>query len=157
MDSILLKDYEPQSSLVVPVTRIDKARFPVIDVHTHSSMCRIQTKDDAIAWVRTMDDAGIETSTVFSDAIGAEFDRQAQLFRPFGKRFLLFCSMDARHIDTSDYSARVVHELERCVQNGARGLGEITDKGWGMQGDPQLPLPRETHALRRRSFGCPMG
>ena len=38
MDAILLKNYKPESSLVVPETRIEKARFPVIDVHTHSFM-----------------------------------------------------------------------------------------------------------------------
>ncbi|MGH9428761.1 MAG: hypothetical protein ACRD2L_20940, partial [Terriglobia bacterium] len=33
MDSILLKDYVPDSSLVVPETKVPKARFPAIDVH----------------------------------------------------------------------------------------------------------------------------
>ena len=38
IDGVLLKDYKPESSLVVPETRIDKARFPVIDAHAHSFM-----------------------------------------------------------------------------------------------------------------------
>jgi len=38
MDGILLKDYRPSSSLVVPATHLTKARMPVIDVHAHSSM-----------------------------------------------------------------------------------------------------------------------
>jgi predicted TIM-barrel fold metal-dependent hydrolase len=142
MDTVLLKDYDPHSSLVVPVTKVEKAQFPAVDVHTHSHMCQIRTREDVSSWVRTMDEVGIETSVVFTDAIGAEFDRQAELFKPFGKRFLLFCSMDARGIDAPDYGARVVRELERCVQHGARGLGEVTDKGWGMQGNAQSPLPR---------------
>ena len=142
MDSILLKDYDPQSNLIVPVTKVDRARFPVIDAHTHSYMCQIHKREDAASWIRTMDEVGIETSVVFTDAIGEQFDQQARLFRPFGKRFAVYCSMDARHIDLPDYSSRAVRELERCVQNGARGLGEITDKGWGMQGDPEAPLPR---------------
>jgi predicted TIM-barrel fold metal-dependent hydrolase len=142
MDSLLLKDYDPQSTLVVPMTKIEKARSPVIDVHTHSRMCQIQTRDDVTSWLRTLDEVGIETSIVFTDAIGESFDHQAQLFKPFGKRFLVFCSMDARAVDAPDYSARAVRELERCVRSGARGLGELHDKGWGMQGDPQSPLPR---------------
>jgi predicted TIM-barrel fold metal-dependent hydrolase len=142
MDAVLLKDYDPHSSLVVPATKVEKARFPAIDVHTHSHMCQIRTREDAASWVRTMDEVGIETSVVFTDAIGAEFDRQEELFKPFGKRFLVFCSMDVRSIDARDYSARVVRELERCVQHGARGLGEVSDKGWGMQGNAQSPLPR---------------
>jgi predicted TIM-barrel fold metal-dependent hydrolase len=141
MDSVLLKDYDPHPTLVTPVTKVDKAKFPAIDVHTHSHMCDIHTREDVNAWLRTMDEVGVETSAVFTDAIGDDFDRQAQLFKPFGKRFLVFCSMDTKNIDAPEYSARVVRELERCVRNGARGLGELTDKGWGMQGDPKAPLP----------------
>ncbi len=43
MDSVLLKGYEPDSSLVVPRSTIVKANFPVIDVHTHPSQCQIKT------------------------------------------------------------------------------------------------------------------
>jgi predicted TIM-barrel fold metal-dependent hydrolase len=142
MDKVLLKDYEPHSSLVVPVTKIDRARFPVTDVHTHSSMCQIHTHDDVASWARTMDKTGIETSIVFTDAIGDDFDRQVALFKPFSKRFVMYCSLDARHADAPDYSARAVRELERCVHKGARGLGELTDKGWGMQAAEQSALPR---------------
>jgi uncharacterized protein len=142
MDSILLKDYAPQSSLVVPVTKIEKARFRVIDVHAHSDMCGIKTREDAASWVHTLDKVGVETSVVFTDAIGDAFDAQAELFKPFGERFIVFCSMDARDIGAPDYADRVVRELERCYRNGARGLGEVTDKGWGMQADAQNPLPR---------------
>src|SRR3954469_21816328 len=34
-DSLLLKDFEPRSMLVVPETPIARARFPVVDVHSH--------------------------------------------------------------------------------------------------------------------------
>lgn len=70
MDAILLKDYTPASSLVVPATEVKKARFPVIDVHSHSSMNGIRTRADVDAWVRTMDEVGIEMSVVFTGASG---------------------------------------------------------------------------------------
>src|SRR4051794_10415580 len=66
MDSVLLKDYQPEVSLIVPVTEVKKARFPVIDVHSHSGQSRIRTKADVAEWVRTMDDVGIETTVVFT-------------------------------------------------------------------------------------------
>src|SRR6266545_218779 len=34
-DQILLKDYKPRSIFNLPETRVEQARFPVIDVHTH--------------------------------------------------------------------------------------------------------------------------
>jgi hypothetical protein len=65
MDTVLLKDYRPESSLVVPETRVEKARFPVIDVHTHTFMSNIRTPADVDEWVRTMDEVGVEKSIVF--------------------------------------------------------------------------------------------
>src|SRR5215208_7875722 len=34
-DSLLLQDFRPRSMLVVPETPVVRARFPVVDVHTH--------------------------------------------------------------------------------------------------------------------------
>jgi predicted TIM-barrel fold metal-dependent hydrolase len=81
-----------------------------------------------------MDEAGVETAIVYTDAIGAEFDRQADLFLSYGKRFQVYCSFDNTHIDAPDYSQRAVRELERCYRKGARGVGELSDKGWGLEG-----------------------
>ena len=144
MDSVLLKDYAPESSLVVPETRVDKARFPVIDVHAHTGQSQVQTAADVDAWVRTMDEVGVETTIVFTGATGAEFDRQAELFSRYPKRFQLWCSLDTTDLEAPDYPQRAVRELERCYRKGARGVGEITDKGSGIQRDA-LPRDKRLH------------
>ena len=145
MDSILLKDYAPASSLSVPETFVPRARFPVIDVHTHSSMSDIKTPEDVDAWVRTMDEVGIERSIVFTDAAGDEFDRQVELYKRYPDRFQLWCGLDTRNIDAPDYPQRAAAELARCYQKGARGAGELSDKGWGFQGG-QIPRDKRLHA-----------
>ena len=33
--TLLLKDYRPKSIYKIPVTQIDKAKFPIIDMHSH--------------------------------------------------------------------------------------------------------------------------
>jgi predicted TIM-barrel fold metal-dependent hydrolase len=143
MDAILLKDYAPASSLVVKETHLPKARFPVIDVHSHSSMSNIKTAEDVAAWVRTMDAVGVEKSVVFTGATGAAFDRQADLFlKKYPDRFQVWCSMDTANLDAPDYPERAVRELVRCYQRGARGVGELTDKGWGLQAAEERALPR---------------
>jgi uncharacterized protein len=140
MDAILLKDYAPASSLVVAETVVSKAKFPAIDVHAHSGQSDVRTPDDVASWLKTMDDVGVETTVVFTGATGAGFDRQAALFKPFGKRFQVWCALDTSNIESPDYSARAVRELERCYRQGARGIGELTDKGSGMQ---RGAIPRE--------------
>lgn len=145
MDSILLKDYQPASSLVVPVTEVAKARFPVIDVHTHTGMSRIKTAADVDAWVKTMDEVGIEKSIVFTGAVGEEFDRQAEMYLSrYPDRFQVWCLLLVDDIDSDDYPERAAAELERCYRKGARGVGELSDKGWGLQGG-QPPLDERLH------------
>lgn len=145
MDSVLLKDYKPESSLVVPRTPITKARFPVIDVHTHSDMNRVKTPEDVDAWVKTMDEVGVETSIVFTGAVGEEFDRQVALFRSrYPKRFQVYCDLLTENIDAPDYPERAVRELVRCYEKGAAGVGELSDKGFGLQGG-QPPRDKRLH------------
>lgn len=138
MDSLLLKDYAPASSLVTPRTRIDKARFPVIDVHSHASMSAIKTRADVDAWVKTMDEAGVEMSVVFTEADGADFDRLAELFLgAHPRRFQVWYTPKV-----SSLPSNAVAELERVHAKGARGVGELTDKGWGVERDEKSAQPR---------------
>lgn len=140
MDSILLKDYAPGSSLVVPETRILKARFPAIDVHAH---VYAETKEEVAEWVKTMDEVGVERTIILTDATGAEFDRLVDLYlKTYPDRFQLYCGLDTTDSGASDYPQRAVRELVRCSEKGARGVGELSDKGWGFNGDSAHPLPR---------------
>ena len=102
MDTLLVKDYAPASSLIVPRTQITKARFPAIDVHSHASMSQIKTRADVEEWLKTMDEAGLEMSVVFTGASGAEFDRMADLFlQADPKRFQVWYSPDPATLPSS--------------------------------------------------------
>ncbi len=143
MDKLLVKDYQPESSLVVHKSHLTKPRFPVIDIHSHASMNGIKTRADLDAWVKTMDAVGIEMSVVFTETTGAEFDRIADLILgAYPKRFQVWCGIDTKNIDDPGYAERAVKELERCYRKGARGVGEVTDKGWGVQAGEKGALPR---------------
>src|SRR5215510_8543692 len=58
-EQLLLKDFKPRSIYHVPVTSVTKARFPVIDIHTHDYA---KTDEQLAQWVRTMDELGIQKS-----------------------------------------------------------------------------------------------
>lgn len=143
MDKILLKDYQPDSSLVVPVTNLVKARFPVIDAHSHPYTF---TPDGVKRWVEVMDRAGVETTVVLTMVTGAKFDKLVELYlKPYPKRFRLYCGLETKDIEAPDYPARAVAELERCYRMGARGVGELVDKGSGLQHGPKLPRAKRLH------------
>ena len=49
-ETILLKDYRPKSIYKIPVTEIAKAKFPIIDMHSHPYA---KTAQEIEQWVGT--------------------------------------------------------------------------------------------------------
>ncbi len=143
MDSVLVKDYAPRSSVVTKETFVPKAKYPVIDCHIHVVAT---TPQEVTEWVNTMDEVGIDKSLVLTQETGAAFDALVDLLpKAHPGRFLLYCGMDMTDTDNPDYSKRVVAELVRCYNKGARGVGEIIDKGFGVAEDPALPRNKRLH------------
>ena len=129
MDTILLKDYAPGSSVITKETFVPKAMYPVIDVHAHVNA---KTGDEIATWVKTMDEVGIAITVVLTGATGKEFDKLVELYlKSYPNRFVLYCGLEKTDIDKPDYPERAVIELLRCYNKGARGVGELSDKGWG--------------------------
>jgi uncharacterized protein len=132
-DNILLKDYRPVSIFKIPVTHIEKAAFPITDVHTHD----YATNDGEVRkWIKTMDECGIEKSIVLTEASGARFDSIYSIYSKYANRFDLWCGFDYTGYDKSGWSSAAVKELERCFKKGAKGVGEEGDKGLGMFFNP---------------------
>jgi len=141
MDAVTARDYAPISSLVLPQTAVAKARFPAIDVHTHHLA---RTPQDVDEWIRTMDEVGIEVTVILGGATGASFDRLAELYLRRPERFHLYCGLLTSNIEERDYPEKAAAELERCYRKGARGVGEISDKGMGFGGG-QWPRNKRLH------------
>lgn len=143
MDSILVKDYAPRSSVVTKETFVPKAMYPVIDSHVHVVG---RTPEEVAEWVRTMDEVGIEKSLVLTTTTGDKFDALVQsLPMAYPGRFELYCGIDQTGIDQPDYPERAVAELVRCHQMGAIGVGEVSDKGYGITRDDKLPSEKRLH------------
>jgi uncharacterized protein len=128
-ERILLKDYRPKSLYKIPITEIPKAKFPVIDMHSHPYA---KTPEEIAQWVRTMDEVGVEKTTILTMATGAEFDEIHRNYSKYPERFEMWCGFDFTGYDKSGFPNAAVRELERCHSAGARGVGEIHDKGKGL-------------------------
>src|SRR5579885_1723214 len=89
-NSILLKDYRPRSIYKVPVTTVDRAKFPIIDMHSHPYA---KTAAEIEQWVRTMDEVGVEKTMILTMATGAEFDEIFRKYSKFPERFELWCGL----------------------------------------------------------------
>ncbi len=130
MNQLLLKNYRPQSIYHVPATEIHKAKFPVIDMHSHDYA---QNQSDIDQWVKNMDELGIEKVVILTMQTGSGFDSVVKKYSKYPKRFELWCGFDFTGYKTDpNWIKHAVKELERCHKMGARGIGELGDKGKGL-------------------------
>jgi predicted TIM-barrel fold metal-dependent hydrolase len=129
-ETILLKDYRPTSIYTIPVTQVAKAKFPIIDMHSHPYAKTAGAIDE---WVRNMDEVGVEKTIILTMATGAEFDEIYRKYAKYSDRFEMWCGFDFSGHDKPGFGPAAVKELERCKQAGARGVGEIHDKGKGLR------------------------
>lgn len=130
-DQLLLKDYRPISIYKIPQTPVDKAKYPVIDVHSHAY---VQTPEAVATWVKTMDAVGIEKTVVMVGGTGKRLDDALALFGAHADRFEVWAGLDLTGSDQPDFTARVIAEIERGYRLGIKGIGELSDKGRGLRG-----------------------
>ncbi len=150
-DSLLLKDYRPQSIFNVPLTNVLKAKYPAIDMHMHAP--RGGNMDSiALVQIKNMNEAGVQKTILFCGT-GTTFDQLAAVYGKYPDRFELWCGLDLSGYDKPGFGPATIQELERCVRLGARGVGEISDKGGGLVrgNNPSLHLddPRMDPVLER--------
>lgn len=128
-DTLLLKDFRPRSIYNVPNTDVKKARYPAIDMHAHAYA---RNKEQILEWIRMMDKVGIDKSIILTGQTGKEFDAVYKLYSKYPDRFELWCGLDYTGYDKPGFGLAAVRELERCYKLGARGVGELGDKGKGL-------------------------
>jgi predicted TIM-barrel fold metal-dependent hydrolase len=128
-DSILLRNYRPKSIYNIPVSHIEKAKFPVIDMHSHPYA---SSEKDLDQWVKNMDAAGIQKTILLTYAHGKQFDSLMTFYSKYKNRFELWCGFDYTGYDKPGFGPAAVKELERCFKAGAKGIGELGDKGKGL-------------------------
>ena len=128
-DKLLLKDYRPKSIYKVPVTHIMKAKFPVIDVHCHGA----RPPERIAEMVRNMDAVGLEKSVIFTGAGTPEkFITTSRPYTKYPGRFYLWCGLDLAGAGEPGFAEKAIKSLDACHHAGAVGVGEITDKGYGL-------------------------
>jgi len=128
VNDLKLKDYRPVSIYKIPVSDIKKAKYPIIDFHSHDYP---QTDAELDQWVKTMDEVGIAKTIILSYSVGTSFDSVVTKYARYKNRFEIWCGFDFRDTEKPGWEDRAVAELVRCYKMGARGVGELGDKGLG--------------------------
>lgn len=128
-ENIKVKDFRPLSVFNSPVTNITKAKYPLIDIHAHAW----QRETDIGQWVNIMNDANIEKAIILSFETGNGFDEIIARYAAHSDKFDIWCGFDYTGYDKpgSDWIDNALAELESCHKKGAKGVGELGDKGLG--------------------------
>ncbi|MEP7266851.1 MAG: amidohydrolase family protein [Saprospiraceae bacterium] len=128
INEIKLKDFNPVSIYNTPVSHITKAKYPIIDFHSHDYP---KSKAEVETWIKTMDETGIAKIIILSYSTGSRFDSIVDKYAPYKDRFEVWCGFDYTGYDKPGWQTHAVAELERCFKKGAKGVGELGDKGLG--------------------------
>ena len=133
--TLLLKDFHPQPMLHVPVHQVDRAKFPVIDVHTHTNDAMgIGDQVDPAKLVAMMDRDNIKTIVILTGLWGDKLQSVLdKMVKPYPGRFVVFTQLDWSKIDDPNFSELMVKQIDDSVRRGARGLKVLKQLGLGVQ------------------------
>ncbi len=133
--TILLKDFQPEPALHAAVHEIRRAKFPVIDVHTHTNdAAGIGDRVDPKEMIARMDRLNIKAIVILTGMWGDKLQAIIDdMVKPYPGRFLVFTQLDWSKIDDPNFSQLMVRQIDDSVARGARGLKVLKELGLGVR------------------------
>jgi predicted TIM-barrel fold metal-dependent hydrolase len=132
--ALSLADYEPRSMLQVRETRVERARYPVIDIHTHISISTESKDGVELAPERqylgrpqelltVMDRKNVRSMVNLTGGYGAGLAEAVSKYdRAFHDRFYTFTEPSYSLFLKPDYPKLQAQAIEQAHRDGARGL-----------------------------------
>ena len=121
-------DYKPRTTLVVPQHPVPRAKYPVIDIHSHQpAPIQLQQLETV---VKSMDPLNLQ---ILVNASGASGDRLVQSVAaiknsPFKDRMVMFTNIGFNNVGPG-YGKTAAAQLEQDVKNGAMGWEQLSVQG----------------------------
>jgi len=141
--TVLLKDFQPEPTLHAVVHEIRRAKFPVIDVHTHTNDAvgigdRVAPKE----MIARMDRLNIKTIVILTGMWGNQLQTVIDnMVKPYPGRFLVFTQFDWSKINDPNFSQLMVRQINDSVARGARGLKVLKELGLGVRDSTGKLIP----------------
>ena len=115
-----IEQYQPRSTLVTKEHKIERAKFPFIDIHSHHWNPTPEHVDELI---RGMDSINLKVLVNLSGGTGEQLRQTVATMKGrYPDRFVVFANLSYDDIDTPGYGKRAAARLEQDVKNGAQGL-----------------------------------
>jgi len=123
-----IREYKPKSMLVVPQHPVPRAKFPVIDIHSHQSTPI--SNDEFGRVVKGMDANNLRLLVNLSGSSGDRLRQGVEAIKhsPYADRMVLFANVDFRSFGPGS-GAKAAKQLEADIKAGAAGLKIFKDLG----------------------------
>ena len=115
-----IEEYQPKSTLVTKERKVERAKFPFIDIHSHHWN---PTAEEVDRLVREMDTINLRVMVNLSGGTGEQLRQTVATMKGrHADRFVVFANLSYDDINTPGYGKRAAARLEQDVKNGAQGL-----------------------------------
>ncbi|MDG1191670.1 MAG: amidohydrolase family protein [Flavobacteriaceae bacterium] len=115
-----IEEYSPKSTLVVPQTEIQKAKYPFIDVHNHQFDMPLKNLSKLTAEMDSLNMAFMINLSGFRGLYLKQSLKNVKENAP--TRFGLFVNVDFEAIEDVDFATEQVALIDQAVQDGVLGL-----------------------------------
>lgn len=114
------EEYNPVSTLAVPGKEISSAKFRFIDIHSHQNDMSIEKLASLLKDMEALNE-GIMVN--LSGGSGADLKSKVDnIEKSFPNRFAVFANVDFEGVGTVNWGLKAAEQLEKDVENGAKGL-----------------------------------
>lgn len=122
-----IEEYQPKSTLVTKEHKIERAKFPFIDIHSHHWNPTPEHVEDLI---KGMDSINLRVLVNLSGGTGEELRKTVATMKGrYPDRFVVFANMNYDDLNMPGFGKRAAARLEQDVKNGAQGLKIFKDFG----------------------------
>jgi uncharacterized protein len=113
-------DYRPEAALVTTATSVTRAKFPVVDIHSHQPV----TRENMAQLVREMDGLNLRVLVNLSGGSGDPLKQNVEVVRtgPHPDRFRAFANVNFEGAGGPGWASQAAAQLEQDIRNGAIGL-----------------------------------
>ncbi len=132
--TLLLRDYQPRSMLHLTAHPVQKARFPVWDVHNHVDDARgIGEPIPVPELIRNMDEVNVAKIVILTGGFGAALQRVLDnTAKVHPDRFIVFTELNWKKVNDPNFGQEMAQQIDDSVARGARGLKLLKDFGLGV-------------------------
>jgi len=137
-----IEEYSPVTSLVVEKNKINRSKYPFIDVHSHqwdmsfSNLEKLVSEMDSLnmGFMINLSGSGLATFTGNQSLMDLNLEKSlTNIKNSFPDRFGVFVNLDFNKIDNKDFAKNSVKIIEDAVSDGAIGLKVYKNLGLSLK------------------------